>query len=148
VPNVTPMSSMLKEFREFILRGNLVDLAIAVVVGTAFGAVVTAFVADILTPLIAAFGGQPDFSALTFEIHRSTFRYGHFLNALLAFLMVSAVVFFLVLKPVNALMARRKVDTATDAKTRSCPECLSDIPVAARRCAFCGTAVGPPLNAA
>ena len=143
-----PMSSMLKEFREFILRGNLVDLAIAVVVGTAFGAVVTAFVADILTPLIAAFGGQPDFSTLRFEINRSTFRYGHFLNALLAFLLVSAVVFFLVLKPVNALMARRKVDTPTDAQTRSCPECLSDIPVAASRCAFCTSRVGPPLNAA
>ena len=142
------MSSMLRDFREFILRGNLVDLAIAVVVGTAFGAVVTAFVADVLTPLIAAFGGQPDFSALKFEINRSTFRYGHFLNALLAFLMVSAVVFFLVLKPVNALMARRKTDTPTDAKTRSCPECLSDIPVAAARCAFCTTRVGPPLNAA
>ena len=139
---------MLKEFREFILRGNLVDLAIAVVVGTAFGAVVTAFVTDILTPLIAAFGGQPDFSRLTFTIHNSTFRYGHFLNALLAFLMVAAVVFFLVLKPVNSLMARRKVDTPADMRTRSCPECLSDIPVAASRCAFCTCRVGPPLNAA
>jgi large conductance mechanosensitive channel len=131
------MSSMLKEFREFILRGNLVDLAVAVVIGTAFGAVVTALVADVMTPLIAAFGGQPDFSRLKFTINGSTFRYGHFLNALLAFLMVSAVVFFLVLKPVNALMSRRKVDTPADTKTRSCPECLSDIPVAATRCAFC-----------
>jgi large conductance mechanosensitive channel len=148
VPNVTAMSSMLKEFREFILRGNLVDLAIAVVVGTAFGAVVTAFVGDVLTPLIAAFGGQPDFSRLKFTINGSTFRYGHFLNALLAFLMVAAVVFFLVLKPVNSLMSRRKVDTAADMKTRSCPECLSDIPVAATRCAFCTSRVGPPLNAA
>jgi large conductance mechanosensitive channel len=139
---------MFKEFREFILRGNLVDLAIAVVVGTAFAAVVTAFVADVLTPLIAAFGGQPDFSRLKFTINGSTFRYGHFLNALLAFLMVAAVVFFLVLKPVNALMARRKVDTPSDMKTRSCPECLSDIPVAASRCAFCTCRVGPPLNAA
>jgi large conductance mechanosensitive channel len=142
------MSPMLKEFREFILRGNLVDLAIAVVVGTAFGAVVTAFVADVLTPLIAAFGGEPDFSKLKFTIHHSTFRYGHFLNALLAFLMVSGVVFFLVLKPVNALMSRRKVDTPADVRTRSCPECLSDIPVAASRCAFCTCRVGPPLNAA
>ena len=142
------MSSILKEFREFILRGNLVDLAIAVVVGTAFGAVVTAFVADILTPLIAAFGGQPDFSTLKFEINRSTFRYGHFLNALLAFLMVSAVVFFLVLKPVNSLMSRRKVDTPTGAMTRSCPECLSDIPVAAARCAFCSSRVGPAPRSA
>jgi large conductance mechanosensitive channel len=142
------MSTMLKEFREFILRGNLVDLAIAVVVGTAFGAVVAAFVADVLTPLIAAFGGQPDFSKLKFTINDSTFRYGHFLNALLAFLMVSSVVFFLVLKPVNSLMARRKVDTPTDKKTRSCPECLSDIPVAATRCAFCTARVGPPPNPA
>jgi large conductance mechanosensitive channel len=148
MPNVTAMSSMVKEFREFILRGNLVDLAIAVVVGTAFGAVVTAFVTDVLTPLIAAFGGQPDFSRLRFTINGSTFRYGHFLNALLAFLMVAAVVFFLVLKPVNALMARRKVDMPADVRTRSCPECLSDIPVAASRCAFCTCRVGPPLNAA
>jgi large conductance mechanosensitive channel len=148
VPNVTPMSSLLKEFREFILRGNLVDLAVAVVIGTAFGAVVTALVADVMTPLIAAFGGQPDFSRLKFTINNSTFRYGHFLNALLAFLMVSAVVFFLVLKPVNALMSRRKVDRPADTKTRSCPECLSDIPVAATRCAFCTSRVGPPLNAA
>ena len=142
------MSSLLKEFREFILRGNLVDLAVAVVIGTAFGAVVTASVTDVLTPLIAAFGGQPDFSALTFKINGSTFRYGHFLNALLSFLMVAAVVFFVVLKPVNALMARRKVDTPADVKTRSCPECLSDIPVGATRCAFCTCRVGPPLNAA
>jgi large conductance mechanosensitive channel len=142
------MASALKDFREFILRGNLVDLAVAVVVGTTFGAVVTALVADVITPLIAAVGGQPDFSKLKFEIHGSTFRYGHFLNALFAFLTVAAVVFFLVLKPVNALMARRKVDTPTDKQTRSCPECLSDIPVAAKRCAFCTTEVGPPLNAA
>jgi large conductance mechanosensitive channel len=142
------MSSMLKEFREFILRGNLVDLAVAVVIGTAFAAVVTALVADVITPLIAAFGGQPDFSQLKFTLNGSTFRYGHFLNALLAFLTVAAVVFFLVLKPVNALMARRKVDTPTDKKTRTCPECLSDIPVAATRCAFCTTRVRPPLDAA
>ena len=141
------MSSIFKEFREFILRGNLVDLAVAVVIGTAFGAVITALVADVVTPLIAAFGGQPDFSRLRFEINGSTFRYGHFLNALFAFLTVAAVVFFFVLKPVNTLMARRKVDTPTDRQTRTCPECLSDIPVAATRCAFCTTKVGPPLNA-
>jgi large conductance mechanosensitive channel len=139
---------MLKEFREFILRGNLVDLAIAVVIGTAFGAVVTALVADVVTPLIAAFGGQPDFSRLKFEINSSTFRYGHFLNALVAFLMVSAVIFFLVLKPVNALMSRRKVERPADAPTRSCPHCLSDIPVAATRCAFCTSEVSRPDDAA
>jgi large conductance mechanosensitive channel len=141
------MSSVLKEFRQFILRGNLVDLAVAVVIGTAFGAVVTALVADVLTPLIAAVGGQPDFSRLKLQINDSTFRYGHFLNALLAFLLISAVIFFLVLKPVNLLMARHKVDTPVEAKTRSCPECLSDIPVAASRCAFCTAPVEPPPKA-
>ncbi|MEA2151112.1 MAG: large conductance mechanosensitive channel [Solirubrobacteraceae bacterium] len=138
------MASVLKEFRQFILRGNLVDLAVAVVIGTAFGAVVTALVADVLTPLIAALGGKPDFSRLTLEINGSTFRYGHFLNVLLAFVLVSAVIFFLVLKPVNVLMARYKVDTPVQAKTRACPECLSDIPVAATRCAFCSSRVPPP----
>jgi large conductance mechanosensitive channel len=128
---------MLKEFREFILRGNLVDLAIGVVLGTAFGAVVAALVKDLVTPLIAAIGGQPDFSGLTFTINGSKFLYGDFVNAALAFLIVAAVVFFFVVKPVNALMARRKVDTAADAPTRACPECLSDIPQAATRCAFC-----------
>lgn len=135
------MSSMLKEFRQFILRGNLIDLAVAVVIGTAFGAVVTALVADLVTPLIAAFGGKPDFSELTFEINGSAFRYGHFLNALLAFVLVAAVIFFLVLRPVNALMARRKVDTPTESPTRACPQCLSDIPQAATRCAFCTASV-------
>jgi large conductance mechanosensitive channel len=142
------MASLLKEFRQFILRGNLVDLAVAVVLGTAFGAVVTALVADVFTPLIAAVGGKADFQDLTFKINGSTFRYGHFLNAFVTFLLIAAVIFFFVVKPVNVLMSRRKVDTPTDAKTRSCPECLSDIPVAASRCAFCTSEVGPPLNAA
>jgi large conductance mechanosensitive channel len=132
---------MVKEFREFILRGNLVDLAIAVVLGTAFGAVITALVKDLVTPLIAAIGGQPDFSGLVFKINGSKFLYGAFINSFLAFLIIAAVVFFFIVKPVNALMARRKVDTATDAPTRGCPECLSDIPVAATRCAFCTSKV-------
>jgi large conductance mechanosensitive channel len=136
--------TMFKEFREFILRGNLVDLAVAVVIGTAFAAVVTALVKDIITPLIAAIGGQPDFSRLTFELNGSEFRYGDFINALVAFLIVSAVVFFLVIKPVNALMARFQPAPAVNVKTRPCPECISDIPVSARRCAFCTTVVGPP----
>ena len=97
---------MLKGFRDFILRGNVVDLAVAVVIGTAFGAVVTALVEGIITPLIAAVGGEPDFSALTFEINGSEFRYGAFLNALFSFLVIAAVVFFLVVKPVNALLSR------------------------------------------
>jgi large conductance mechanosensitive channel len=101
---------MLKEFREYILRGNVVDLAVAVVIGAAFGAVVAAFVADIVTPLIAAIGGQPDFGGLTFRINGSVFRYGHLLNAILSFLIIAAVIFFLVVKPLNALAARRKAD--------------------------------------
>ena len=132
---------MLKEFREFILRGSLVDLAVAVVIGTAFGALITALVKDLITPLVAAIGGQPDFSELTFKINGSEFLYGEFINALLAFVIIAAVVFFLIVKPVNALMSRRKVDTATDATTRPCPECLSDIPMAASRCAFCTSEV-------
>lgn len=139
---------MLKEFREFILRGNLVDLAVAVVIGTAFGAVIAALVEDLITPLIAAIGGQPDFSDLAFTINDSEFRYGDFINKLIAFAIIAAVVFFLVIKPVNALLSRFKPDTAVDVKTRPCPECVSDIPIAATRCAFCTTRVGPPLDAA
>lgn len=134
---------MLKEFKEFILRGNLVDLAVAVVIGTAFGLVIQAFVKDLITPLIAAIGGKPDFAGLTFKINGSQFLYGDFLNALLAFLIVAAVIFFFVIKPVNALMSRRKVEPATDVETRDCPECLSEIPVPARRCAFCTAEVSP-----
>ena len=139
---------MLKEFREFILRGSLVDLAVAVVIGTAFGAVVTALVKDLVTPLIAAIGGQPDFGELSFTINDSRFLYGDFINALIAFVIIAAVVFFLVIKPVNVLMARFQPAPAVDVKTRPCPECVSDIPVAATRCAFCTTQVGPPLDAA
>jgi len=134
---------MLKEFREFILRGNLVDLAVAVVIGTAFGAVVTALVRTMITPLIAAIGGEPDFSELTFTINGSRFFYGEFINALIAFLIIAAVVFFFVIKPVNALMARFQPSPPVDVKTRECPHCLSDIPIAATRCAFCTSEVGP-----
>jgi large conductance mechanosensitive channel len=134
---------VLKDFRQFILRGNLVDLAVAVVIGASFGAVVSAMVADLITPLIAAIGGEPDFSALQFTIHGSTFHYGHFLNALLTFLIVAAVVFFLVIKPVNAVMARYRTEPPVDPpSTRKCPECLSEIPSEARRCAFCTAQVG------
>jgi large conductance mechanosensitive channel len=133
---------MAKDFREFILRGNLVDLAVAVVIGTAFAAVIAALVADLVTPLIAAVGGNPDFSELSFTINGSVFRYGHFLNALLTFLIVAAVMFFLVIKPINALLARRRTEPPTDEPTRDCPECLSEIPTAARRCAFCTAAIG------
>jgi large conductance mechanosensitive channel len=127
----------MKDFKAFLLRGNMVDLAVAVVVGVAFGAVVTAFVGDLITPLIAAIGGKQDFSALSFTINHSRFAYGAFLNALLAFVVIAAVIFFLVVKPVNALMARRKTEPPVDETVRTCPHCLSEIPVAATVCAFC-----------
>jgi large conductance mechanosensitive channel len=138
-----PMSGILKEFRAFILRGNLVDLAVAVVIGTAFTAVVNAVVRDLITPLIAAIFGKPLFDALAFTINGSRFAYGDFLNAALTFLIVAAVVFFLVIKPVNMLMARLRTEPDVDSPTRGCPECLSQIPVAARRCAFCTSEVTP-----
>jgi large conductance mechanosensitive channel len=133
----------MKEFKAFLLRGNMVDLAVAVVLGVAFGAVVTALVGDLITPLIAAIGGKHDFSALGFTINHSRFAYGAFLNALLAFVVIAAVIFFLVVKPVNALMARRKTEPPVDASVRQCPHCLSDIPVGATVCAFCTRDVQP-----
>jgi large conductance mechanosensitive channel len=131
----------MKDFREFLLRGNLVDMAVGIVIGVAFTAVVTALVGDLITPLIAAIGGNSDFSSLTFTIHKSHFLYGAFLNALISFVVIAAVVFFLVIKPVNRLMAARRTETPVDATTRPCPECLSEIPLAARRCAFCTSQV-------
>jgi large conductance mechanosensitive channel len=128
---------VLKEFRQFIMRGSLVDLAVAVVIGAAFGALVTSLVANLITPVIAAIVGKPDFSDLTFTIHGSVFRYGSFLNALISFVVISAVVFFFVVKPVNALLQRYKSDPPIDETMRDCPHCLSNIPVGARRCAFC-----------
>jgi large conductance mechanosensitive channel len=133
----------VKEFRQFILRGSLVDLAVAVVIGTAFAAVIAALVADVITPLIAAIGGKPDFSSLSFTINGSHFLYGAFINALLAFLIVAAVLFFFVIKPVNHLMEKRRTEPDVDQTTRECPECLSQIPHAARRCAFCTAEVEP-----
>ena len=127
----------MKDFKEFLLRGNLVDMAVGIVIGLAFAALVTALVSDLVTPLIAALGGNPDFSALSFTINNSHFLYGAFLNALIAFLVIAAVIFFLVVKPVNALLARRAASTPVDETTRACPYCLSTIPIAASRCAFC-----------
>jgi large conductance mechanosensitive channel len=134
---------MLKDFRDFVLRGNVVELAVAVVMGAAFGAVVTAFVASFITPLIAAIVGKPDFSALAFTINGSRFTYGVFLNALLSFLLIAAAVFFFVVRPLNALMARLRPETAVGQPTRTCPECLSEVPEAARRCAFCTVEIAP-----
>lgn len=132
---------MLADFKAFLLRGNVIDLAVAVVVGAAFGAVVVAFVEDFVTPLIAAIGGQPDFSALDFTINGSTFRYGHFLNALISFVMIAAVIFFFVVMPMNKLIERSRREPTPDPTTRKCPECLSEIPIAATRCAFCTSEV-------
>ena len=134
---------MLKEFRDFVLRGNVVELAVAVVIGAAFGALVAAFVSSFVTPLIAAIGGKPDFSALTFTINGSRFTYGVFFNAVISFLIIAAVIFFFVVRPLNAMMARFKPEPAVDRIVRPCPECLSDIPEDARRCAFCTAEVRP-----
>ena len=133
----------MKDFREFILRGNLVELAVAFVLGTAFAAVMAALVADLITPLIAAIGGNPDFSGLSFTINSSHFLYGSFFNALITFVVVAAVLFYFVVKPVNALMSRRRTEPEVDSTTHECPECLSQIPLAARRCAFCTAQVTP-----
>jgi large conductance mechanosensitive channel len=133
----------VKDFRAFLLRGNVVDLAVGVVIGVAFAALVASFVEDLVTPLLAAIFGEPDFSNLTFTINDSQFRYGAFLNALIAFVLIAAVLFFLVVKPVNALMARRKTEPDVEGMTRECPECLSEIPVGASRCAFCTAEVSP-----
>jgi large conductance mechanosensitive channel len=132
------MSQLLKEFRSFLLRGNVVDLAVAVVLGTAFGLVVKAMVSDLLTPIIALIFGKPDFETLSFTINSSVFRYGDFINALIAFVSVAAAIFFFVVKPLNALAARRAAgQPEPDSDTRPCTECLSEIPKAARRCSFC-----------
>ena len=128
---------LIHEFRQFILRGNAVDLAIGVVIGVAFGSLVTAMVEDLLTPLIAAIVGEPDFSGITFEINGSVFRIGSFINALIAFLSVAVVIFFFVVKPMNLLLARSRREPPADPTTKKCPECLSEIPLEARRCAFC-----------
>jgi large conductance mechanosensitive channel len=127
----------MKGFRQFLLRGNVIDLAVAVVIGAAFVAVVQAFVKDILTPLIAAIVGKPDFSQLTFTIHNSKFSYGDFINALISFIIVAAVIYYLVVLPVNLLISRARRQPPADPTTKKCPECLSEIPIDARRCAFC-----------
>ena len=129
---------MLSGFRQFVLRGNVLDLAVAVVIGGAFGAVVTALVKDLITPLIAAAVGQPDFSAIVFVVNGSRFLIGDFINALLSFLLIAAAVYFFVIAPLNALVARRRRgETPADPTTKKCAECLSEVPIAARRCAFC-----------
>lgn len=133
----------MKGFKQFLLRGNVLDLAVAVVIGGAFGGVVTALVKDLLTPLIAALVGKPDFSAILFEVRGSKFLLGDFINALVSFLLIAAAVYFFVVLPVNALVARmRRGETPPDPTVKKCPECLSDVPIAARRCAFCTSQLG------
>lgn len=135
----------MKGLRQFLLRGNVLDLAVAVVVGAAFGAVITALVKDLITPLIAAIAGKPDFSAIVFEINGSRFLLGDFINALLSFLLIAAAVYFFVVVPVNAFVARRqRGEVPSDPTTKKCPECLSEVPIAARRCAFCTSNLNPP----
>jgi large conductance mechanosensitive channel len=133
----------MKGFKAFLMRGNLIDLAVAVVIGVAFNAVVQALIADIITPLIAAIGGKPNFGALTFTIHNSKFSYGAFINALLSFVIIAAVIYFLVVGPMNRVMAL--ATRKQDATTRTCPECASEIPIVATRCMYC-TAQVPPVT--
>ena len=129
-------------FKDFVLRGNVVDLAVGVTVGAAFGAVVSEFTKDMLTPLIAAVVGKPDFSAIQFEVNGSKFLIGNFVNAIVAFVLVAAAVYYFVVVPVNALMAKvKKEPPPHDPTTKKCPECLSEIPIAAKRCAFCTSQV-------
>ena len=136
---------MLKGFKQFLMRGNVVDLAVAVVIGGAFGAVVAALVKDLMTPLIAAIVGKPDFSAIQFTVNGSKFPIGDFINAIVSFLLVSAAIYFFVVAPMNMIVERRRRGEApADPTTKKCPECLSEVPIAARRCAFCTQ----PLEAA
>ncbi len=129
---------MWSDFKQFILRGNTVELAVAVVVGAAFGTIVSALVKDLITPLIAAIGGQPDFSHLYFTINHSKFLYGDFVNAVISFLIIAAVVFFLIVQPINKLIDRvNRSKTSEEPSEKKCPQCLSDIPRAAQRCKFC-----------
>ena len=132
---------MLKGFRDFVLRGNVVDLAVGVVIGAAFGTVVTALVKDLITPIIAAFVKKPDFSGFFFEINGAKFLYGDFANAVISFLLIAAAVYYLVVIPVNSLMKRFQPPAPAPAEKKNCPECRSDIALDARRCAFCTSAV-------
>lgn len=139
---------MLKDFRDFILRGNVVDLAVAVAVGAAFNMVVNKLVADLITPLITAIFGKPNFAGLTFTIHHSTFPYGDFINVVVSFVLMATVIFFLVVQPINKLNELFKnSQKPADPTSRKCPECLSEIPLAAKRCMYCTSKVEPAQNA-
>jgi large conductance mechanosensitive channel len=135
--------SWATEFRDFILRGNVVDLAVGIVIGVAFGAIVNALVKDLITPLIAAIGGQPDFGAIYFTINKSRFLIGDFINSVVSFLIIAAVVFYFVVKPLNHLLALTRKPGEVMVATRECPQCLSSIPLKATRCAFCTAEIVP-----
>lgn len=128
---------MANGFKQFLLRGNVVDLAVGVVVGAAFGGVVTAFTKDLLTPLIAAVAGKPDFSAIQFTVNNSKFLVGDFINAAVSFVIIAAAVYYMVILPVNALVSRARKEPPADPTTKKCPECISEVPINAKRCAFC-----------
>jgi large conductance mechanosensitive channel len=128
---------MLKEFKQFLLRGNVVDLAVGVVIGAAFGTIVSALVSDLLTPFISAVAKVPDFSGLSFVLNGSKFAIGHFLNSLISFILVASAVFFFVVKPMNILIARSRKEAPVDPTTKKCKECLSEIPMDAKRCSNC-----------
>lgn len=128
---------MLKEFKQFLLRGNVVDLAVGVVIGAAFGTVVSALVSDLLTPLISAIAKVPDFSGLVFTINGSSFAIGHFINAIISFVLVAAAIFFFVVKPMNMLISRSRKEPSVDPTTKKCLECQGEVPIAAKRCMYC-----------
>lgn len=128
---------MLKEFKQFLLRGNVVDLAVGVVIGASFGTIVTALVTDLLTPFIAAIAKMPDFSGLSFTLNESKFMYGHFINALISFILVAGAIFFFVVKPMNMLITKTRKEPSADPTTKKCKECLSEISIEAKRCSYC-----------
>ena len=139
---------MLSGFKQFVLRGNVVDIAVGVVIGVAFATVVSAFTKDLLTPLIAALVGKPDFSAISFTVNGTVFALGDFINALISFLLIAVAVYFFVITPINALVSRmRKAPTPADPSTKKCSQCLGEIPINARRCAHCGQPAGIPAVA-
>ncbi|MEK7669464.1 MAG: large conductance mechanosensitive channel protein MscL [Patescibacteria group bacterium] len=132
---------MLREFKQFLLRGNVVDLAVGVVIGAAFGTIVSALVSDLLTPFIGAIAKVPDFGGLSFTINDSQFMYGHFINALISFVLVAAAIFFFIIKPMNLLIAKSRKEPPADPTTKKCHECMSEIPINAKRCAHCAQVV-------
>jgi large conductance mechanosensitive channel len=138
-----PTGNLTKDFRQFLLRGNVVDLAVGIVIGAAFGRIVSTVVSGLITPVIAAIGGKPNFSALAFTINGSQFHYGLVVDAIITFVIVATAVFFLVVRPVNVLMSRFRTEPDVSEPVRQCPECLSEIPRRARRCAFCTATVEP-----